>query len=107
MPPVRGDPVSRGEQKVGAVTSAAWSPAVGWVIALALLRVDAVAPTDALFVDRGGWALRGKVHPLPFRRPGAEGESAQEASRVAGIPCRGWCAGARGGARYAGTRPDR
>ena len=71
MPPVRGDPVSRGEQKVGAVTSAAWSPAVGWVIALALLRVDAVSPTDALFVDRGGWSLRARLHPLPFVRPGA------------------------------------
>src|SRR5439155_13934181 len=70
-PPVRGDPVSRGEQKVGAVTSAAWSPAVGWVIALALLRVDAVSPTDALFVDRGGWSLRARLHPLPFVRPGA------------------------------------
>jgi len=70
-PPVRGDPVSRGEQKVGAVTSAAWSPAVGWVIALALLRVDAVSPTDTLFVDRGGWSLRAKLHPLPFVRLGA------------------------------------
>src|SRR6266581_1122855 len=71
MPPVRGDPVSRGEQKVGAVTSAAWSPTVGWVIALALLRVDAVSPTDTLLVDRGGWMLRAKLHPLPFVRAGA------------------------------------
>ncbi len=71
MPPVRSDPVLRGEQKVGTVTSAAWSPTVGWVIALALLRVDAVSLTDTLFVDRGGWSLRARLHPLPFVRPGA------------------------------------
>src|SRR2546422_6928367 len=95
MPPVRGDPVSRGEQKVGAVTSAAWSPAVGWVIALALLRVDAVSSTDALFVDRGGWALRARLHPLPFLRPGAETEGAKRPHPAPGIPSRNWCADAR------------
>ncbi|HEX9341891.1 MAG TPA: aminomethyltransferase family protein [Thermoplasmata archaeon] len=70
-PPVRGDPVLRGDQTVGGVTSAAWSPTLGWGVALALVRVDAVSPTETLFVDRGGWSLRAKLHPLPFVRPGA------------------------------------
>ncbi len=69
-PPVRGDPVLRGDQKVGWVTSAAWSPTLGWGVALALLRVDAVSPRDTLLVDRGSWPLRAKPHPLPFVRPG-------------------------------------
>jgi len=71
VPPDHGDKVSKGTREVGKVTSGTWSPTTGWVIALALLRVDAVSPKDTLFIDRGGWDLRAQFHPLPFARGSA------------------------------------
>ena len=71
VPPVRGDKVSKGNREVGKVTSGTWSPTTGWVIALALLRVDEVSSKDTLFIDRGGWDLRAQIHPLPFVRGNA------------------------------------
>ena len=71
VPPVHGDKVSKGTREVGKVTSGTWSPTTGWVIALALLRVDEVSPKDTLFIDRGGWDLRAQFHPLPFARGSA------------------------------------
>src|SRR5438309_11887882 len=71
VPPVRGDKVSKGNREVGKVTSGTWSPTTGWVIALALLRVDEVSSRDMLFIDRGGWDLRAQIHPLPFVRGNA------------------------------------
>jgi len=68
LPPNRGDPVLSGTRKVGAVTSAAWSPTLGWPIALALMRIDSIAAGAPLVVDRGGWDLRATIHPLPFVR---------------------------------------
>ncbi len=68
LPPGHGDAVSKGSEQIGLVTSGAWSPTLDSMIALALLRVDHVSPTDSLFVDRGGWELRGKLHALPFVR---------------------------------------
>ena len=69
IPPVRGDRVSKGDREVGFITSGAWSPTLGWNIALALLRIDEVGPSDSLFIDRGGWDLRARLHPLPFVQP--------------------------------------
>lgn len=69
--PLHGDEVSRGGRGVGHITSAAWSPTLRNVIALALLRLDEVSPTDALFVDRRGWDLRARLHSLPFVRGAA------------------------------------
>jgi len=66
LPPVHGDRVSLGGHDVGAVTSGAWSPTRTEAIGIALLRVDAVSTTDGLFIDRGGWALRARLHALPF-----------------------------------------
>jgi len=71
VPPVRGDKVSKGTREVGKITSGTWSPTTGWVIALALLRVDEVSSRDMLFIDRGGWDLRAQIHPLPFVRGSA------------------------------------
>jgi folate-binding protein YgfZ len=71
VPPVHGDKVSKGTREVGKVTSGTWSPTTGWVIALALLRVDEVSAKDTLFIDRGGWDLRAQIHPLPFVRGSA------------------------------------
>lgn len=70
-PPAHADPVNREEAEVGRVTSATWSPTTGWVVALALLRVDDVPAGASLFVDRGGWDLRARLHPLPFVRGSA------------------------------------
>ncbi|MGI0149706.1 MAG: aminomethyltransferase family protein [Thermoplasmata archaeon] len=66
LPPVHGDRVSSGGRDIGAVTSGAWSPTRSGAIGMALLRVDAVSARDALFINRGGWDLRAKLHPLPF-----------------------------------------
>ena len=66
LAPVHGDRVSNDGREVGFVTSAAWSPSLGGVIALAILRVDAITPNGVLFIDRGGWALRARLSSLPF-----------------------------------------
>jgi len=66
LAPVHGDRVSNDGREVGFVTSAAWSPSLGRVVALAILRLDAVSPQATLFIDRGGWALRARLSPLPF-----------------------------------------
>ena len=66
LPPNHGDRVSAGGRDVGAVTSGAWSPTRSGAIAMALLRVDAVSEGNALFIDRGGWDLRARLHALPF-----------------------------------------
>ena len=71
VPPARGDPVTLKGAEVGRVTSGAWSPTTGWVVALALVRVDDVPADASLFVDRGGWDLRARLHPLPFVRGSA------------------------------------
>ncbi len=66
VPPSRGDVIRLEGQEVGAVTSGCWSPTTGWVIALALLRVDKVRTDSRLFIDHDGWDLRASLHPLPF-----------------------------------------
>jgi len=69
VPPARGDRVLAGEDEVGRVTSGTWSPTLGSVLGLGLLRVDRVSPDTRLFVDRDGWDLRARLHPLPFVAP--------------------------------------
>jgi folate-binding protein YgfZ len=71
LSPGHGDRVSRGDREVGSVTSGAWSPTIGWVVALALLRIDQVSTKDPLFINRGGWDLRARLHDLPFARGAA------------------------------------
>lgn len=66
VPPSAGDVVRLEDEDVGAVTSACWSPTTGWVVALAMLRVDKVRTDSRLFVDHDGWDLRASLHPLPF-----------------------------------------
>ncbi len=68
VPPERGDRVRSAHGDVGHVTSGAWSPTLGRVIALGILRIEEVGPTTELSVDRGGWDLRAALHPLPFVR---------------------------------------
>ncbi|MGQ0796913.1 MAG: CAF17-like 4Fe-4S cluster assembly/insertion protein YgfZ, partial [Methanobacteriota archaeon] len=71
VPPERGNRVRTAHGDVGHVSSGAWSPTLGRVIALALLRIEEVGPATDLFVDRGGWDLRASLHSLPFVRGGA------------------------------------
>jgi len=66
LPPVHGDRVSSAGRDIGAVTSATWSPTRTAAIGMALLRADAVSSADGLFINRGGWDLRARLHPLPF-----------------------------------------
>ena len=66
VPPSHGDAVRIEGEEVGQVTSGCWSPTTGWVIALALLRVDEVRADSRLFIDHDGWDLRATLHPLPF-----------------------------------------
>lgn len=69
VPPTGGDIVRMEGEEVGRITSGCWSPTTGWVIALALLRVDKVRTDSRLFIDHDGWDLRTSLHPLPFVLP--------------------------------------
>jgi len=64
--PAHGDRVSKDGREVGHVTSAAWSPTIGHVIALGILRLDAVSRDDRLSVGHGDRALPARIGPLPF-----------------------------------------
>ena len=64
--PAHGDRVSKDGHEVGRVTSAAWSPTVGRVIALGILRLDAVSPEDSLSIDHQGRNLTARMNALPF-----------------------------------------
>ena len=66
VPPAQGDVGSVEGEAIGRVTSGCWSPTTGWVVALALLRVDQIVPGTQMFVDHDGWDLRVALHPLPF-----------------------------------------
>jgi len=66
VPPSHGDAVRVEGAEVGRVTSGCWSPTTGWVIALALLRMDKVPSGSRIFVDHAGWDLRASLHALPF-----------------------------------------
>ena len=66
VPPSTGDVVRLEGDEVGTVSSGCWSPTTGWVVALAMLRVDKVRTDSRLFVDHDGWDLRASLHPLPF-----------------------------------------
>jgi folate-binding protein YgfZ len=64
--PARGDRVSKDSHEVGRVTSAAWSPTFGRVIALGILRLDAVSQDDRLSIGHGDQNLSARIGSLPF-----------------------------------------
>ena len=65
QPPTRGDQLHAGERRIGHVTSAAWSPAVGRPIALGYVHRDFVEPGTV--VESGEEARRpATVTLLPF-----------------------------------------
>lgn len=71
VPPSNGDLVRVEGDEVGRVTSGCWSPTTGWVIALALIRLDRIGTGSRIFIDHDGWDLRATLHPLPFVLPRA------------------------------------
>ncbi len=64
-PPREGQPVLRGGEQVGVVTSGNFSPELGHGVALAFLPTDAVEG-DELLVDARGTTLSAHVVALPF-----------------------------------------
>ncbi|MCD9623099.1 glycine cleavage system aminomethyltransferase GcvT [Rhabdothermincola salaria] len=64
-PPREGQPVLRGGETVGAVTSGNFSPVLGHGIALAFLPPETVEG-DELAIDVRGTAVAARVVPLPF-----------------------------------------
>lgn len=66
VPPSHGDRVTAAGEEIGRVTSGCWSPTTGWVIALALIRLDRVPAGAQIFIDHVGWDLRASAHALPF-----------------------------------------
>lgn len=64
--PAHGDRVSKDGREVGYVTSAAWSPTFGQVIALGILRLDAVSRDDRLSIGHGERSLLARIGSLPF-----------------------------------------
>ncbi len=64
--PARKDAVSSGGREIGFVTSAAWSPTLKRVLALAILRVEDVSGRGALAAHHGGREVRAQLSPLPF-----------------------------------------
>jgi len=64
--PGHGDRVSKDGHEIGRVTSAAWSPTFGRVIALGILRLDAVSQGDQLSIGHGDRDLPARIGSLPF-----------------------------------------
>ncbi len=70
--PARGDLIRAGDREVGAVTSAAESPAMRRPIALGYVHRDHVDPGTELTIDHGDRALAATVAALPFIQRQAE-----------------------------------
>jgi folate-binding protein YgfZ len=66
--PAHGDAIVRGEQRVGTITSAVRSPAVGKPIGLGYVRRDDSGPGTTVAVISEGEPLPARVVVLPFRR---------------------------------------
>ena len=67
-PPVRGDRIVKDGKEVGRITSAAFSPTLGKIAALGMLRRECWEPGTPLEVERGGRLIPALVTPLPFYR---------------------------------------
>lgn len=66
--PARGDAIVSGDKRVGQITSAARSPAVGAPIALGYVQRDFVAPGTAVAVSHEGQTIAATVVEVPFVR---------------------------------------
>ncbi len=64
--PSPGDAIRTGERQVGAVTSAALSPALGRPVAMGYVHRDFAAPSTPVAVETGGVAQPALVVSLPF-----------------------------------------
>jgi aminomethyltransferase len=68
--PARGDLISLGDRKVGHVTSAVRSPALGRVLALASLRRECWGSDTRVRVASAGAMIEASVTSFPFVREG-------------------------------------
>jgi folate-binding protein YgfZ len=68
LPPPRGAAIASAGKSVGAVTSAANSPALSCAIALGYVRRGFERPGTELIIESPGRQLRAVVHALPFRK---------------------------------------
>ena len=66
--PHSGDRVLRDEKEIGQLTSAARSPSLGKILALAMLRREAHEAGTAVHVVSDGKKISAEVTPLPFYR---------------------------------------
>lgn len=66
--PPRGSAIRIGENEVGRVTSAAWSPTLGAMLALGYLKTAYLKPSLAVTVGDGGGGQQGELVDLPVRR---------------------------------------
>jgi folate-binding protein YgfZ len=69
--PARDDRIAKEAREVGAVTSAAWSPALGRPIALGYVHRDCADVDTTVSIAHGHEALAAVVVALPFIRRGA------------------------------------
>lgn len=67
--PLIGDPVMVGGDKVGVITSATGSPALGCPIAIGWIDIAAAAPGTAVAVDLDGRAAAATIVEMPFLDP--------------------------------------
>jgi folate-binding protein YgfZ len=70
QPPAPGEPLHSGERRIGTVTSATWSPAVGRPIALGYVHRDFAEPGTVVESGEGA-RQQGTVTALPFTSTGA------------------------------------
>jgi glycine cleavage system aminomethyltransferase T len=70
-PPPPGTPLIAGDREVGHVTSAAQSPQLDAVIALAYLRREVASPGNRVTLREDGADREAEVVPLPFVAPAA------------------------------------
>lgn len=64
--PVPGSPILGGEKRIGRVTTAVRSPALGASIALAFLRREWTEPGRPVLIEAKGARVPAQVQPLPF-----------------------------------------
>jgi len=71
--PAGGDRIVKDGKEVGRITSVTFSPALGKIVALGMLRRECWEPGTSVEVERGGRLLPAVVVPLPFyhRQPSA------------------------------------
>ncbi len=71
--PNPGDRVLREEQEVGRITSAAFSPTLGKIIGMGMLRRESQDPGTTVHIESNGKSIPAEVSALPFYRRAPNG----------------------------------